>query len=200
MPIITNDRLFDCGELSEFLEQRQRRLDVAIKSEDEDEILHNSDAVVARLLKVYSLVPCVCKDKTPMKKKGSQRGGKLTVSFRVTFTGSKELFEYRPNSFTGGFVYGNIRDDQIVVDIENDADGHEPLQREFDRWYANMEKWLKGANEQVKTFNKRLQSRIKGAIETSAQNIRADADVMSALKDDMRCVESDGDAGASKVS
>ena len=51
MPIITKDHLFDCGELSEFLEQRRRNLDNDIKMK------FCRDAVTKRLYERYSLEP-----------------------------------------------------------------------------------------------------------------------------------------------
>lgn len=183
MPVTTIDRLFYDGYLSQFLDQRQLDLDDDIASEAEDEILNNSDVVEARLLKKYSLERvCVNKDGTRTKTQESgQRYGKLTVSFSVPFTGSKELLEYHPNSYTSGLVYGSIRDGRIVVDIENEADDPESFRREFDSWYANMKKWLGGANDQVVHFSKSLPSRIKNGIDKKAQAARSAADVVSAL-------------------
>ena len=183
MPVTTIDPLFYDEYLSQFLDQRQLDLDDDIASEAEDEILNNSDAVEARLLAKYSLERvCVDKDGTRTKPQESgQRYGKLTVSFSVPFTGSKELFEYHPNSYTSGLVYGSIRDGRIVVDIENDANDPESFRREFNSWYANMEKWLRGANDQVVHFSKLLPSRIKNGIDKKAQAARSAADVVSAL-------------------
>ena len=183
MPVTTMDRLFYYRHLSQFLDQRQLDLDADIASEAEDEILNNRGAVEARLLEKYSLeTVCVDKDGTRTKtQKSGQRYWKLTISFLVPFTGSKELLEYRPDLYTSGSVYGSIRDGRIVVDIENEAKDPESFQREFDSWYANMEKWLGGANNQAEHFKDSLSNRIKNGIDTRAQAARSAADVTAAL-------------------
>ncbi len=182
MPITTMNRLFARGYLSQFLDQRERDLDDDIASEAKDEILNSSDAVAARLLEKYSLKPVRAdKDETRTKKRERGQSDRLTVSFLVPFTGSKELLELHPNSYTSGLVLGSISDGRIVVDIENAAGDHEPFRREFDSWYANMAKWLDGANNQTTHFNDSLQGRIRKGIDARAQAIRSADDVVSAL-------------------
>ena len=44
MPVTSKDRLFFDGQLSQFLDQRLADLNDDIASENEDEILNNSDA------------------------------------------------------------------------------------------------------------------------------------------------------------
>lgn len=98
---------------------------------------------------------------------GNQRDGKLTVSYSVPFTGSKELLEYLHTA-----VYGSIRDGRIII---NTVDDHEPSLRERDRWYACICKRLKQNNKQAERFN-------KTGIDTKAEYARSAADVMSALE------------------
>ena len=183
MPITTMDRLFFNDYLWKFLNQRVEGLDEDMASEDEDEIRNDSDAVVARLFEKYSLEPVrVDKDKTHIERQEyGQRHRTLTFSFSIPFTGSKELLEHYPDLYATEPVYGSISDGRIVVDIENAAGNTESFGREFDSWYANMEKLLAVANNQAKHFLDSLQNEIQSGIGERAHAIRSADDVVSAL-------------------
>ena len=95
---------------------------------------------------------------------------------------SGELLMYRPSSYPSSVVPGQTRDGCIVVDIVNAGDDPEPFRREFDGWYANMEKWLEAANNQANRFNGLLPGRIKDSIDASVKAIRSGDDIKSALE------------------
>ena len=155
-----------------------------IKSEDEDEILNSSETVATRLSKKYSLKEVsVNKDKKTIEKsKIDQQRKELTISFYIPFTGNVELLKRHPSSYTSGSVYGKIKGDKIVVDIENAYSDPKPFQREFDSWYDNMKRWLDGANGDARSFNDLLPQRIKSRIDERAQAIRSSDDIISALR------------------
>lgn len=182
MPVETRGILFTIPDLSQFLDERVMRLSQSIDSEGRD-ILNNGDAVAARLLEEYRMEPVrVDKSATRLKLQERIPLGERIVSFLVPFTGSGELLMYHPSSYTSGVVFGQTNDGCIVVDIVNAAgDDHEPFRREFDSWYANMEKWLEGANNQANRFNSLLPSEIRDRIDASVNAFRSGGNIASAL-------------------
>lgn len=88
------------------------------------------------------------------------------VTFKITYMGSLELFNHRPDIFTAnlleGFVTGNQVCFQRIVDISQDVS---VLQQQFKDWEWKLKSKLDTVNKQVNSYHEVLRQKIKCIVE-----------------------------------
>ena len=88
----------------------------------------------------------------------------LEISYHMPFVGDSALFRYRPSSFTRSPPCADVTNNEIIVKVSEAGDGIDYIDREFERNFDEIKRWLSWTSEDAEEFNRSLPSQIEDKI------------------------------------
>jgi hypothetical protein len=198
-----DDVLFSTHDLREFLESLKDEIKNSIDSQDNDYILKVSESDYSNyLFSEYQIEPItlkkelasqenpkdididVSKDQSriifdrehPFYVKGTE------ISVIIPFDGNPKFFFYRASTYSSFKPRGNIRGNELIINISILDQTSDYLSEEYDRRIGIIEKHLEWTNGDIKRFNNELLSFIIDRIKKKKEKILRDRQLVASLK------------------
>jgi hypothetical protein len=189
---VDHNRLFIELDLNAALEGHARGLDEEIEKAPEDHLLQvDDDEWVAALVARYTIVtPELRPDdwwmdqtETQVDVSWDQNRAILDpsqpayvpghrVEVHIPFSGEKDVFKYRPSSWTTVLPIAEVRDGELVQTIEYSADSPRNVRAEADGLVTQINRYLEWARGDIERFNDSLGARTPTAIRRRRDRVR----------------------------
>ena len=88
----------------------------------------------------------------------------LEISYHMPFVGDPDLFRYVPSSFTYNPPCADVTNNEIIVKVSETDSRIDHIEREFERNFDKIKRWLSWTSEDVEEFNRSLPNQIEGKI------------------------------------
>jgi hypothetical protein len=189
---VDRNRLFIELDLNAALEGHARGLDEEIERAPEDHLLKVDEAEwVAALVARYTIEAPELRpddwwmDQTEIKVDVSWDQNRAIldssqpayvpghrVEVHIPFSGEKDVFKYRPSSWTTVLPTAEVRDGELVQTIEYPADSPRNVRAEADGLVAQVNRYLEWARGDIERFNGSLAGRTRTAIQRRRDRVR----------------------------
>jgi hypothetical protein len=185
--------LFHEGDLRDALENHARDMEKEVAAAPEDHLMHvDEDEWVQALVDRYTLeAPRLHRDRWWMDKPeeirvdvrydGAMRAifdysqPALVNGFRtvvhVPFSGDRDLFKFRPSTFTFDPPVAYVGKDEVKITVEFPADAPRDVKAEAERTLGRVERYLGFAKSDADAFNASLPQRARSSIQSRRQRV-----------------------------
>ena len=193
-------KLFSNGDLASSLDHQLSKIADSVAGINEDRLLTVPEADLAEILEQEFLVeaPVLDQDRivthsvedgfTTVREFGDEVRLKQTaVTFAVPYSGDRDVFLLRPNSFTFNAPTADLREGELLIywsgPLNADAGA---IKQGLDEQLKTIQKWLGWAAPQVATYNQQAKQRIAQELRARKDRILQRRNLESALGFPMR--------------
>jgi len=185
---LVGNLLFGGRELRDLRNRKLAEMSDELYALDENRILNtDSDEVMKYFRDKYDIdVPKLDIDNTEIDKKETDLGPHrlprirgTIVEYHIPFSGDKELFQYRPSSYSGEPT-AIVMEGELTISIEfgaEDAD-HEKVGKKYEQELKKVEKYLEWQRNDVTQFREELQSKARILLDSRKKKLLADQEIL----------------------
>lgn len=101
--------------------------------------------------------------------------------FHIPFDGDENLFRCRPSTFMMWSEEVTISNNEVVFEIINFKDDPELIKKERDDFVSKLENQVSNINNEIKTYNSKLEENIKTFYKKAKEKFDKQSDILSQL-------------------
>jgi hypothetical protein len=103
------------------------------------------------------------------------------IGYLVPFDGDRDLFNYRPATYTLSPPFGIVNDRHLVLGYTRTDHDAEAIRTAFEKDIAEIEKYIAWIAQDIKLFNDSLRTKIRQRLEARRDKLFKDQGLVSAL-------------------